>query len=75
MLAAGIPADWLAHGIGIAGLRTHWGPLAYRLRSVDGHLQLEIDAGLEVPPGGFVLPWARELGADFDVDSFDLLKG
>jgi len=57
VLAAGIPADWLPHGIGITGLRTRWGPLAYRLRSADGRLRLDIDSRLVVPPGGLILPW------------------
>ncbi len=57
VLAAGIPADWLPHGIGIDGLRTRWGSLAYRLRNVDGRLQLDIDNGIVLPPGGLILPW------------------
>ena len=59
VLAAGIPADWLAgEGIGIGGLQTASGPLAYRLRRDGDALLLEVDdTGLRLPEGGLVLPW------------------
>jgi len=59
VLAAGIPADWLeGQGIGIEGLRTPQGTLAYRLRKDDASLLLEVDdTGLRLPQGGLVLPW------------------
>ncbi|WP_262378741.1 discoidin domain-containing protein [Luteimonas viscosa] len=59
VLAAGVPVDWLdGNGVGIAGLRTASGPLAYSLRRDDGALLLEVDdSGLRLPPGGLVLPW------------------
>lgn len=57
VLAAGVPAQWLDDGgIGLTGLQTPWGRLAYTLRRDGEWLHLHIDAqGL--PPGGFVLPW------------------
>ncbi|MDH5833840.1 discoidin domain-containing protein [Luteimonas sp. M1R5S59] len=67
VLAAGIPADWLdGPGVGIDGLRTASGALAYTLRRDGAALVLEIDdTGLQLPEGGLVLPWplAGEPGA------------
>jgi hypothetical protein len=58
VLAAGIPAAWLqGQGVGIERLRTPYGELSYALREQDGGLELRIPAGLNVPPGGLVLPW------------------
>jgi len=59
VLAAGLPAGWLeGEGVGISGLRTASGLLAYRLRRDGGGLLLEVDdTGLRLPPGGLVLPW------------------
>src|SRR5690606_13884003 len=58
VLAAGVPVDLLdGSGVGIAGLRTASGPLAYRLRREGGSLLLEVDEGLRLPHGGLVLPW------------------
>jgi hypothetical protein len=58
VLAAGIPATWLqGHGIGIKRLRTPYGELGYSLREKNGGLELRVETGLAVPPGGVVLPW------------------
>src|SRR5690606_32885843 len=59
VLAAGVPAGWLeGDGVGISGLRTASGTLAYRLRRDGDGLLLEVDdTGLQLPPGGLVLPW------------------
>ncbi len=64
VIAAGIPADWLVDGEGVAieGLRTPQGRLDYALKAKDGVLQLDVPSGLELPKGGLVLslppPWA-----------------
>lgn len=63
VIAAGIPAGWLeGKGIGIDGLRTPHGRLAYTLKAVDGVLRLDVQAGPALPGGGLVLslpePWA-----------------
>ena len=64
VLAAGIPASWLkGEGVGIEKLRTPYGLLSYRLRERDGGLELRIDKGVAVPPGGLVLPWPYAGGA------------
>lgn len=63
VLAAGVPTHWFAQGIGVQGLRVPGGTLSYSLRGEGGTLLLEVDAGLELPSGGLVLPWPRELGA------------
>ena len=58
VLAAGIPADWLqGKGIAIRDLRTPNGKLGYSLQRVGAELRLRVDAGLELPAGGVVLPW------------------
>jgi hypothetical protein len=57
VLAAGVPTRWLAgEGVGVAGVRTPWGPLTYRLREYDGGYVLTLD-GQALPPGGFVIQW------------------
>jgi hypothetical protein len=57
VLAAGVPTTWLGgEGVGVAGVRTAYGPLTYRLREVDGGYQLTLD-GQVAPPGGFVIQW------------------
>jgi hypothetical protein len=58
VLAAGVPSRWLeGEGIAIDGLRTPNGVLGYRLRDIDGQLQLDVKAGTKLPAGGLVLPW------------------
>ncbi|MDI9239632.1 discoidin domain-containing protein [Lysobacter sp. LF1] len=58
VIAAGIPADWLAgEGVHVANLRTPLGPLGYTLREADGQVTLELARGVEVPPGGVVVSW------------------
>ncbi len=60
VLAAGVPADWIAQGVGVRGLRTPHGTLSYSLRQEDGQLLLDIGEGHRLPSGGFVLPWPWE---------------
>ncbi len=58
VLAAGVPAAWLAGGepVRVARLSTWWGPLDYELRRGDtGTLRMRVGGGLRVPPGGVVL--------------------
>ena len=58
VLAAGIDAAWLNGDAGIAvrELPTHYGMLSYRLRRLDARsLEMHIDAGLALPPGGLQL--------------------
>jgi hypothetical protein len=58
VLAAGIPADWLkGEGVGIRRLRTPHGELSYGLREQGRSLVLRVEKGLDIPPGGLVLPW------------------
>jgi hypothetical protein len=54
VLAAGVPADWLAgDGVKVSGLRTRWGTLGYTLRRKQGRVELALDASaLRNPPGG-----------------------
>lgn len=58
VLAAGIPAEWLkGHGVGIERLRTPYGLLSYSLREQGKQLDLRVESGVTVPPGGLVLAW------------------
>jgi hypothetical protein len=58
VLAAGIPTGWLkGQGVGIERLRTPYGQLSYSLREQGRQLQLRIEDGITVPPGGLVLAW------------------
>jgi hypothetical protein len=69
VLAAGVPAEWLAgggSGVGVKRLPTYFGVLTYTLRPEgDGALRLRLSGDLSVPPGGIVLmpPLPRALGA------------
>ncbi len=57
VLAAGVPTDWLAgEGVGVARVRTAYGPLTYNLRQTRGGYLLTLD-GEVTPPGGFVIRW------------------
>lgn len=67
VLAAGVPAEWLADGgITVERLRTPYGLLSYNL-AADGpraRLRYRLD-GLP-PPGGLVLGWPTPAGAPAD---------
>jgi hypothetical protein len=55
VVAAGIPADWLAAGeVAVSGLPTWYGRLDLRLRrTANGVLHLSLGGGHGLPPGGF----------------------
>ncbi|WP_414674689.1 discoidin domain-containing protein [Lysobacter sp.] len=58
VVAAGIPADWLAgEGVRVANLRTPYGPLGYSLKEDGRGLELRLSADTAVPPGGVVFTW------------------
>jgi hypothetical protein len=58
VLAGGIPAEWVkGHGVGIERLRTPYGLLSYSLREQGKQLELRVEGGVTVPPGGLVLAW------------------
>ncbi|WP_452299570.1 discoidin domain-containing protein [Luteimonas yanweni] len=63
VLAAGVPAAWLDDGVGVRGLDTPRGTLAYSLRRTADVLVLDLEDGLEPPAGGLVLPWPWAKGA------------
>ncbi|MBL0947360.1 MAG: discoidin domain-containing protein [Brevundimonas sp.] len=58
VLAAGIPLDWIEteEGVGIANLRTAYGPVSWHLRQDGRGYVLDLDTAA-TPPGGFVLAW------------------
>ncbi len=57
VLAAGVDPAWLADdGVTVRELRTHHGPLSYRLIHVDAErVEMHIDTGIRLPAGGLVL--------------------
>jgi hypothetical protein len=58
VLAAGVPAEWLAEngGVSVKRLPTHYGVLTYTLRADGpGALRLRLSGDLAVPPGGIVV--------------------
>ncbi|HSX61825.1 MAG TPA: discoidin domain-containing protein [Tahibacter sp.] len=58
VLAAGIPAEWLAgKGVAIRGLRTPYGTLSYALWRDRVGITLTVDGAGFAPPGGVRLPW------------------
>ena len=63
VLAAGVPAPWLASGVvGVQGLGTAYGVLGYQLRiDGQGQPQLTLAAGNSKPPGGLWLAWGGTL--------------
>jgi hypothetical protein len=53
VLAAGVPRAWLAgDGVRVRELRTTLGKLSYSLRESGGAVEMRIEAGVRVPPGG-----------------------
>ncbi len=56
VLAAGVPASWLAQGgITVGDLPTPYGRLSYGLRRERRSVVMDIGGGLLIPPGGLVL--------------------
>jgi hypothetical protein len=57
VLADGVPTAWLAgEGVGVTGVRTAYGTLAYNLREARYGWLLTLD-GVAAPSGGFVIRW------------------
>lgn len=64
VVAAGIPAAWLAEpGTSVRGLSTWWGRLSFTARQDSGAVTIRIEAGLRVPPGGVVVTPPLAAGA------------
>jgi hypothetical protein len=61
VLAAGVPESWRSgDGVSIQRVHTPYGPLSYRLQqNAQGEISMEIDAGLNIPPGGLRWPIAN----------------
>ncbi len=57
VLAAGVPLDWVMQegGVALRGLSTSLGPLTCTLRGRGPGIEVRVEAGLQVPPGGIVL--------------------
>ncbi|GAA0638474.1 discoidin domain-containing protein [Brevundimonas lenta] len=57
VLAAGAPLAWLeGEGVGVADVRTSYGPLTYNLRRDGRGYLLTLDEGA-TPPDGFIVTW------------------
>jgi len=57
VLGAGVPWEWVidAPGVRIGGLPTPYGKLSYTMRAVGRGVDVLIEPGLRVPPGGIVV--------------------
>src|SRR5581483_4176504 len=57
VVGAGIPADWVREGDGVAvrGLRTTRGPLGFTMKADGDGVRVRIEGGLSPPPGGIVV--------------------
>ncbi len=57
VIAAGIKEDWVRedNGLKIEGLSTHYGSLSYSMRARSNVLEIRIEKGLRLPPGGRVI--------------------
>ncbi|MGK2961660.1 MAG: discoidin domain-containing protein, partial [Gemmatimonadaceae bacterium] len=62
VIGAGIPEKWAREGDGVAirGLSTHYGRLSYSMRSAGDAIEVRIDEGVRIPPGGIVVRSAVE---------------
>lgn len=58
VLGAGLPLAWITDepGVRVAGLRTDYGPLAYRMRAAGPRrIEVAIETGITMPRGGIVI--------------------
>ncbi|HEX7707670.1 MAG TPA: discoidin domain-containing protein [Thermoanaerobaculia bacterium] len=58
VLGAALPLEWIEaeDGVGVAMLRTRYGALNYSMRtSEDAAIEVRIEEGLTIPPGGIVV--------------------
>lgn len=76
VLAAGVPLTWLREedGVRVRNLPTPYGPLSYHAIAKGASVEMRIDGGIEVPPGGIAVALpetraARVDGAPAPVDS------
>ncbi|HEY7517191.1 MAG TPA: discoidin domain-containing protein [Methylomirabilota bacterium] len=58
VLGGGVPPEWVeGAGVSVKDLRTPYGLVTYLLRRDGDALVFEMQDGVRVPPGGFVLVW------------------
>lgn len=56
VLGAGISADWLDQGgVAVSGIRTPYGPLAYKVVRQGKRIVFDLDGGSGKPPGGWII--------------------
>jgi hypothetical protein len=68
VLAHGVPRAWLAQGVGVRGLSTHYGALSYSLREWAGTIEARIEGLARVPRGGVVLRLPDMAGGRATID-------
>jgi len=60
VIAAGVPWSWLRDGVEVSGVRTTLGALGYAMVARGDTVDVRLEPGLRVPPGGIVVaPPAR----------------
>jgi hypothetical protein len=56
VLGAGVPLEWLRDpGISVRNLSTHYGPLSFTMQQVGTGVEVKIEAGTRIPPGGIAV--------------------
>ncbi len=57
VIGAGIPEKWVReeNGVSIRGLSTHYGPLSYEMHPAVNAIEVRIEPGTRIPPGGIVV--------------------
>jgi hypothetical protein len=57
VIGAGVPEKWVREkaGTGIRGLSTHYGRLSYSMQAAGDEIEVRIEPGTRIPPGGLVV--------------------
>jgi hypothetical protein len=56
VVGAGVARAWtLGEGLSVSGLPTPYGPLAYTMRADGDRVEVRLESGTRIPPGGIVL--------------------
>jgi hypothetical protein len=56
VVGAGVPLEWLRdRGITVCNLSTHYGPLCFTMRRERVAVEVKIEAGTRIPPGGIAV--------------------
>jgi hypothetical protein len=56
VLGAGVPVEWLSDRmITVGNMSTHYGPLSFTMRRAGEGVEVEIETGTRIPPGGIAV--------------------